>query len=185
MELVENGRTARGKCDILQEMVQAKSLSVSRFIPFLALPALYVFLVTFTMIQSTGVPGGTYYRIFGVNPMAAAVGMVSEGALFFGILIVWGTFWWFYVGWIGRKSWEGSVSRLSSALGAVLSLLSALAGVGLTHSIPGSDDSALQAGAIVQYACVGLLCLSAVGAAIYSTIAVLRQFKSPTHPRHP
>jgi hypothetical protein len=159
-------------------MVQEKSLSVSRFILFLPLPSIYVFLVTFTMIQSTKVPGGTYYRIFGVNPIAAAVGMVSEGALFFGVLLVWGTFWWFYIGWIGRKSWEGSVSRPSSALGAVLSLLSALAGVGLAHSVPGSDASALQAGAIVQYACVGLLCLSAVAVAIYSTIAVLRRNKT-------
>jgi hypothetical protein len=130
------------------------------------------------MIQSTKVPGGTYYRIFGVNPIAAAVGMVSEGALFFGVLLVFGTFWWFYIGWIGRKSWEGSVSRPSSALGAVLSLLSALAGVGLTHSIPGNDASALQVGAVVQYAFVGLLCLGAVAAAIYSTIALVRRNKT-------
>ena len=159
-------------------MLEEKSLSVSRFIPVLALLGIYVFLVTFTMIQSTRVPGGTYYRIFGVNPMAIVVGMVSEGLLFFGVLLVFGTFWWFYIGWIGRKSSEGSVSRFSSALGAVLSLISALAGVGITHSILSSDASAIRLGAIVQYACVGLLCLGAVLAAIDSTVAVVRRNKT-------
>jgi hypothetical protein len=163
---------------MLQKMLEEKSVSVNRLIPGLALPGVYVFLVTFTMIQSTRVPGGTYYRIFGVNPMAIAVGMVSEGALFFGVLLVFGTFWWFYIGWIGRKSCEGIVSRFSSALGAVLSLLSALAGVGITHSILSSDASSLRLGAIVQYASVGLLCLGAVVAAIDSTIAVVRRSKT-------
>jgi hypothetical protein len=175
---VENGQMLLGKCAILQKMLREKGHSVSRFIPVLALPGIYLFLVTFTIIQSIGVPGGTYYRIFGVNPIAIVVGMVSEGALFFGVLSVFGTFWWFYIGWIGWKSWEGSVSRFSSALGAVLSLLSALAGVGMTRYILSSDASALRLGATVQYACVGLVCLGAVVAAIYSTVAAFRRNKT-------
>lgn len=159
-------------------MLQERSLSVSRFIPFLILPGIYVFLVAFTVIQSTKVPGGTYFRIFGVDPVAIPVGMVSEGALFFGVLLVFGTFWWFYIGWIARKSWEGSVSRFSSALGAVLSLFSALTGVTITHSILSSDASTLQVGAIVRYACIGLLCLGEMVAAIYSTIAVVQRNKT-------
>jgi hypothetical protein len=158
-------------------MALLKGASASRYISLLSLPSLYVLLVVFTMIQSTRVPGGTYYRIFGVNPAALAVGMVSEGLLFFGVLLVFGTFWWFYIGYIGRKSWEGSGSRLSDALGAVVSLFSAWVGFGITQDTFRSDDGAVQLGAIIQYACVGLLCLAAMAAAICSTIAVFRRNK--------
>jgi hypothetical protein len=109
-------------------MALLKSASPGRYVWLVSLPSLYVLLVVFTMIQLTRVAGGTYYRIFGVNPVAIAVGMVSEGPLFFGVLLVFGTLCWFYIGYISRKSWERSGSRLSSALGVVVSLLTAWAG---------------------------------------------------------
>lgn len=158
-------------------MVQTKGASVGRYIPLLLLPGLYVLLVTFTMLQSARVAGGTYYRILGVNPAAAAVGMASDGGLFYGFLLVFGTFWWFYIGYIGWKSWDGSVSRLSSALGAIISLVSVALGMGLTQDTFRHDDITLSVGAVIQYASVGVLCLGALAATISSMIAVFRRNK--------
>ncbi len=140
---------------------------IRRYIPLLLLPGLYVLLAAFTMFQSVRVAGGTYHRIFGVNPVAAVVGMVSEGGWFYGFLLVFGTLWWFCIGYVGWKSWEGSVSRPSSALGVLISLLSVALGVGLTQETLGHDDAALSAGAIIQYVSVGVLCLGALAAASF------------------
>jgi len=46
-----------------------KRFSVTSHLALAGLPALNLLLVAFTMI----VPGGAYYRIFGVDPLAAAV----------------------------------------------------------------------------------------------------------------
>lgn len=159
-------------------MALLKGVSPIRYISLLPLPSLYVLLVGFTMIQSTRIAGGTYYRILGLNPIAAAVGMFSDGLLFYGVLLIFGTLWWFYIGYIGRRSWEGSVSRLGSAFGGFVSLFSAALGVGMTDVTFRGDDSALQVGPLTQYAGVGMLCLGAIVVTIYSTIAVFRRNKT-------
>jgi hypothetical protein len=158
-------------------MASQSSPSHGHYAWLVSLPSLYVLLVVFTMIQSARVDGGTYYRIFGVNPVAMAVGMVSEGPLFFSVLFVFGTFWWFYIGQIGRKSLEGHGTRSSSAFGAVVSTLTAFFGIGLTQSTFSTENGALRVGAILQYACVGTLCLGAIATAVLSTISVFRRNK--------
>jgi len=98
------------------------------------------------------------------------VGMISEGILFYGVLLVFGTLWWFYIGFVGRKSWDGNVSRLSSALGVLVSGCSATICILMTKDAFYQDRDAgtLSLGAIFQYAGLGMLCLGAIAVAIYS-----------------
>jgi hypothetical protein len=155
----------------------ASSASVGRYIPLLVLPSLYALLIAFTILQSTKVAGGTYYRIFGVNPIAAVVGMTSEGGMFYAFLVGFGILLWFYIGYVGWKSWEGSLSRPSSVLGAFISLMSVVCAVGLTRDTFTHEETAMSAGAVIQYAGAGVLCLGALAATLSSTIAVFRRNK--------
>jgi hypothetical protein len=164
-------------------MAQARSASVRRSVPLFVLPSLYALLVAFAIVQSARVAGGTYYRIFGVNPIAAFVGMASGDGFFYAFLLIFGILWWFYIGYVGWKSWRGSLSRPSSALGALISLISVAFAVGLTQDTFRHDDTALSAGAVIQYAGVGVLCLGALAATLSSTIAVLRRNKKSAEGR--
>jgi hypothetical protein len=81
-----------------------------RKLPLVVLPTLYLLLVVLTMVLSATLPGGAYYRMLGVNPLAAMIGMVSEGGVFYGALFLFGTAWWFFIGAIGWSSRSGTVS---------------------------------------------------------------------------
>jgi len=152
-----------------------KGDSPSRYILLLPLPSLYILLVVFTMIQSTKVDGGTYYRILGVNPILFVVGMVSDGTLFYAFLLVFGTFWWSCIGFIGRKSWDGNASRISGALGVFVAVCTGAIGILMTKDVFYQDQDAgtLSLGAIFQYAGVGMLCLGAIVVAIYAAKTAL------------
>ena len=164
-------------CGTLRKMAQARSASVRRYIPLFVLPSLYALLVAFTIVQSARVAGGTYYRIFGVNPIAPFAGMASGDGFFYASLLAFGTLWWFYIGYVGWKSWEGSLSRPSSVLGAFISLMSVVCAVGLTRDTFTHEETAMSAGAVIQYAGAGVLCLGALAATLSSTIAVFRRNK--------
>jgi hypothetical protein len=153
-------------------MHQDKSRSIWRFIPYLALPGLYVFIVVFTLLQSMREPDGPFYRLVGVNPLAVMAGMASD-AMMYGFL-GWGIVWWFGIAWIWKASREGRVSKISIGLGCVLSLASALSAVVGTYASQRSDIHALSPDDTVQYICIGLFCLAAVAAATEITIALFR-----------
>jgi hypothetical protein len=140
----------------------------------------YLLLIVLTMVLSATPPGGAYYRMLGVNPLAAMIGMASEGAPFYGVLFLLGTAWWFFIGAIGWSSKSGTMSRPIAALGALLSVFSALAGIGMT-TVAMRQDHEFSLGAVLQYACVGLLCLGALIVTIYSakTAFGLRRPQSP------
>jgi hypothetical protein len=147
--------------------------SANSYLPLAALPALYLLLIAFTVLVSLNVPGGAYYRIFGVDPVAAAVGMVYEGAEFYAVLFLVGTAWWLFIGTIGWKSRNRNISRTGAVLGALLSLVSALIGVAMTKDVFHQDlnEGALSLAAIFQYMGVGMLCLGALVVAIYAAMA--------------
>ena len=171
-------RLRRATCGTLINM--ASSASVGRYIPLLVLPSLYALLIAFTILQSTKVAGGTYYRIFGVNPIAAVVGMTSEGGMFYAFLVGFGILLWFYIGYVCWKSWRGNLSLPSSALGAFISLISVMFAVELTRETFRHDDTTSSTGAVIQYASVGVLCLGALAAALSSTMGVFRRKKTPS-----
>jgi hypothetical protein len=162
------------------ELVPEKRFSITPYLPLVTLPAFYVLLVVFTMLVSVNVPGGAYYRIFGVDPLAAAVGMVYEGAGFYTVLFLSGTVWWFFIGTIGWKSRNRNISRPASILGTLLSLLSVLIGIAMTKDAFHHDlnGGALSLAAIFQYAGVGILCLGAFVVTIYAVAAAFGHAKS-------
>jgi hypothetical protein len=143
------------------------------------LPGLHLSLIIFTMFVSAYVPGGAYYRIFGVDPVGVGVGMVSEGAIFYATLLLCGTAWWFFVGAIGWKSAAGGLSRPFAGMGALLSVFTLVTGIALTKDVVSQDirDGVLSLSAIVQYACVGLLCFGALIVTFYSTMAAFGRTK--------
>jgi hypothetical protein len=161
-------------------MMEEQKPFIHSYLSLAALPGLNLFLVVLTILVSTSVPGGTYYRIFGVDPVAGAVGMVDEGVLFFSVLLLVGTGWWFFIGYIGWKSRKGMLSRPIAALGAMLSLFSALTRIMATKQTVLQDlrDAKMSVGALCQYACVGLLCLGALVVTIYSASAALGRRKT-------
>jgi hypothetical protein len=138
------------------------------FVVFFAVPALYLLLVVFTMYVSSQVPGGAYYRIFGVAPLAAVIGMVHEGANFYVALLLFGTAWWVLVAYCGWKSKESGMVAAASAL---MSLVSVVMAAVMTKSPFYQDmrEGLLSVSAVFQYVGVGVLCLGALTIAIYST----------------
>jgi hypothetical protein len=161
-------------------MANEKRYSITPYLPLVALPALHALLVAFTMLVSLSVPGGAYYRIFGVDPLAAAVGMVYEGAVFYAVLLLAGTAWWFFIGMIGWKSINRNMGRPVAIIGALLSLLSSLVGITMTKDVLYQDlhRGLLSLTAIFQYAGVGMLCLGAFVVTIYAVIAAFGYTKT-------
>jgi hypothetical protein len=147
-------------------------------IPLLILPALYLTLATFTMLQSNEIPGGSYFRIFGVNPLAAIVGMATEGAAFYAAVFGFGALWWYYIGFVGWKSFRGTLSRMSSGFGAFIAAATAIIGAGLTRETIAQDQARLTAGAIFQYAIIAVLFVGAIAAAVSGAIATFRRSRA-------
>jgi hypothetical protein len=153
-------------------MQQKQARSIWRFIPYLTLPGLYVFIVVFTVLQSFREPGGTFFRLVGINPLAVMAAIVSESMVY--EFLGGGIVWWFGIAWIWKASREGRVSSLSIGLGCVLSLASALSAVVGTYSSLSSEMHALSPVGVIQYVCIGLFCLGTVAAAGEITIALFR-----------
>jgi hypothetical protein len=159
-------------------MTRAKTLARSLPLLLVILPAVHVFLVVLTIMLSSKTSGGAYYRIFGVDPLAAVLMVVYDDTtlVVVGVLLVVGTAWWYFIGRIGWESSKGRISRLSSALGAVLALFFGVMGIAMSKDVFYQDlrDGALTGGAILQYVCVGTICVGAFVTACYSTRAALR-----------
>jgi hypothetical protein len=154
-------------------------LGRSRFL-LAVLPAIYSLLALFTILISTTAPGGAYYRIIGVNPLAAMVGMVSEGALFYAALLIFGPAWWFFIGAIGATSRRGGIRRPIAGLGALLSLAFAFGATAMTKSALDEDlrGAGMSAVAVIQYALVGALIWGALVVTFQSTKAAVARGRS-------
>jgi len=161
-------------------MTLGKRIAFPTYVALLALPSIHVFLVVLTMIVSIGTPGGAYYRIFGVNPVAGAVGMITEGPVFFVALFVCGTAWWYFIGLIAWKSRRGRITPISAGLGAVLALFSGAVGASASRDALYQDlhDRVLSVGPIFQYACIALICTGSFVTAYYAATAALRKNKA-------
>jgi hypothetical protein len=123
------------------------------FVVFFAVPALYLLLVVFTMYVSSQVPGGAYYRIFGVAPLAAVIG----------------TAWWVLVAYCGWKSKESGMVAAASALMSLVSVVVMAAVMTKSPFYQDMREGLLSVSAVFQYVGVGVLCLGALTIAIYST----------------
>jgi hypothetical protein len=146
------------------------------YLPLFVLPAVHIFLVALTTILSRMTPGGAYYRILGVDFVAAPIMMVFDNApIIVGVLLIVGTALWYFIGWIGWESSKGKISRLSAAVGGLFALFFGAIGALATKEILYEDllRGSPSVGAILQYACVGVLCLGAFVVTIYSAIAAL------------
>ena len=166
-------------------MPRAISLSTAPALPLVVLPTIHVILVALSMFLSINIPGGAYYRIFGVDPFSAMFMMVYDGTLAVIVFIlILGTAWWYFIGRIGWESSQGRMSRLGAGLGALLTLFFGVIGVALSKGVVYEDihDGALSAGAILQYVLAGLLCLGAFVAAGYSAKHALRGKKAGASP---
>lgn len=141
---------------------------------FLIMPAIYVGTVVVTYALSIGTPGGAYYRIFGLDPLAAIIGMAHDGvAMIIAVFLLTGTPWWFFLGW---STFGGE----RPVLGGVLALFTSYIVVSATIDPLKQDihNGSLSAAVMFQYSLTSLLCLGALTSAIYGL--VLRKFL-PSH----
>ncbi len=150
--------------------------------PLFILPGLHFFLVILSMILSINTPGGTYFRMLGADPVVAAAMMVYDGM---GVIVVglllFGTGWWFFIGWIGWASVKRRIGRLVSVLCVLFAAFFGVVGIGLSIETLRSDDFRSlipMAGAILQYVCVALLCAGVFVSAGFALVAVMRENKS-------
>ena len=147
---------------------------VVKYLPIAVLPSIHLLLVVFTMTVSATQAGGAYYRIFGVDPLAASVGMVYEGPIFYATLLIFGTAWWWFVAYCGWKTKDRGGWAVLSVL---VSLLSVSVVVALTVA-PLRED-ALSVAALLQYLGVGTLCLGTLIIGASSAKAVLVRRREP------
>jgi hypothetical protein len=144
--------------------------------PFLALPGLYLCCILVTALLSIRMPGGAYYRVFGICPPVAALGMVFDNAaLIIGAFVVVGTPWWYLVGRIGGSGLGRQPSLVSPLAGAAIAIFTCFVSTSISFGVFKEDmqEHDMDAGAIVQYALIFLLCLGALAAALYSLAATL------------
>jgi hypothetical protein len=123
-------------------------------------------------------PGAAWYRILGIDPFCVIfMWSVTGNVGLFVVFAVLGTGWWYFIGRIGWASKERKISRVGSALGAVLVSFTAYFETGMSGVIVRQDlrDGGLSTAVILQYVFVGLLCLGAWLSAICSFVAVLRR----------
>jgi hypothetical protein len=136
-------------------------------------------LVVLTILLSLKTAGGTYFRIFGLDPLAAAFMMADEGVALPVVeaLLILGTAWWYFIGRIGWASNRGKLSRVGSALGAILVLFFIVVGFLLAKQTFYSDfnNGQLSAGALIQYYFVAAILVGGLISAIYSMRATFRQ----------
>ena len=140
----------------------------------LIMPAIYVGTIAVTYTLSIGAPGGAYYRIFGLDPLAAMFGMVYDNAaIIIGVFLLTGTPWWYFVGWFtfgGERPVFGGVLAVFTFFVAVIATIDPLK--------QDVHDGLLSSAVIFQYSLTALLCLGALTSAVYSL--VVRDFL-PSH----
>ena len=139
----------------------------------LLLPGLYAATVLLTFALSLRTPGGAYYRIIAINPLAALfMWRVQTDVPLTAVFLVTGVPGWYLVGRIGSQGIRRSASRLRLGVGALFCVLLLLLGSSVTLGILNQDarDNYLTHGVILQYALVAALL---VGAAISAGCAAL------------
>jgi hypothetical protein len=142
----------------------------------IALPVLYLLVLMLTAALSPFKPGGTFYRIIGVDPLGGAFMIVSDNAaVIIAVFAITGTPWWYVVGWVGWEPNGSGVSRLRSGLGAALALFTCWVSASMTVDVIRGDgrDRALTGVVILQYSLVALLCLGALASTISALINTL------------
>ena len=142
--------------------------------PLTILPSIYVVVIVLTAMLSVDTPGGTFYRIVGINPVAGVSMMVCHNVpIIVGIFLVSGTPWWYLVGRIGWESRKRKISRLSLGLGAVLTLFTGWVATSVTADILKQDihGGFVTGPVILQYMFVAFLCVGALLSTICAVIA--------------
>jgi hypothetical protein len=141
------------------------------------MPVIHILLVLFTMMISSKTPEGAYYRIEGIDPVGMAVGMIFDGATFWGALLVIGTGWWYFIGKIGYDSHSGRINRFVAPLGALLALFSGATCLSLTTGSVLQDlrDHNLPIWGVLQYACAVPFCVGAFITTVYAMMAFFRK----------
>lgn len=146
---------------------------------YFILPGIYLSLILLTAALSAKTPGGTYYRIWGICPPVASLGMIFENAtvLVVAFLLI-GTPWWYWVGRIGWDSYGRRRGGSEATRGAIFALFTCLVSTAMTLGVYKSDirDGAFKSAAIAQYWMVSLLCLGA----FLSGLLALRAALTPT-----
>jgi hypothetical protein len=144
----------------------------------LLLPGLYAATVLLTFALSLDTPGGAYYRIIAVNPLAALfMWRVQNDIALTAVFLVIGLPWWYLVGRIGSEGTRRSYSRLRLGLGALFCASILLLGSSVTIDTLKQDarDNFVTGAVMLQYALVAALC---VGAGISTLCAVIGAFES-------
>lgn len=161
-------------------MISTKNDSQWFSLSLIVLPSIHVILVAVTILLSLKTAGGAYYRLVGVDPLAAVFMMADEGVALsvVGAILIFGTAWWYFIGRIGCR--RGKLSRVGSALGAILALFFGVIGFLISKQTFLSDfnNGQLSAGALFQYFCVAAILAGAFISAIYSTKATFRKKSS-------
>ena len=133
---------------------------------FLIMPAIYVGTIAVTYTLSIGTPGGAYYRIFGLDPLAAIFGMVYDNAaIIIGVFLLTGTPWWYFV---GRLTLAGK----RRVFGGLLALFTFLIVISATLDPLKQDlhNGVLSSAVMFQYSLTALLCLGALTSAVYGLV---------------
>jgi hypothetical protein len=143
---------------------------------YLILPGIYVATIFLTAALSLGTPGGAYYRIWGICPPVASLGMVVDNdAVIVGAFLLLGTPWWYLVGRIGRDGHERRRGLLRPTVGAVIALFTCFISSAMTLDPVREDirDNALKSAAIAQYSLVALLCVGALLGILFAVVAAV------------
>jgi hypothetical protein len=143
---------------------------------YFILPGIYVATIVLTTTLSAKTPGGAYYRIFGICPAVASLGMVFDNAVVLvGAFLLVGTPWWYLVGRIGWDSYDRRHGVLPPTVGAVFALFTCFISTAMTVGAYRGDihDGAFRNAAIAQYWLVSLLCLGALVSMLFALWAAL------------
>jgi hypothetical protein len=142
----------------------------------LVLPGVYVGTILLTTVLSIGTPGGAYYRVFGVCPLVASIGMVYDStSVIVGAFLVVGTPWWYLVGRIGLSGYRRARGPLSAAVGVAIAGFTCFVTGSMTSGVFKQDirDSAVKGWVIAQYWLVALLCFGALVSGVFSLVAAV------------
>ena len=141
---------------------------------YLILPGIYVATIVLTAALSANTPGGAYYRIFGICPPVASLGMVFDNAVVLvGAFLLVGTPWWYLVGRIGWDSYDRRHGVLASLGGAAIALFTCFVSSGMSRDVF-RHDGPFTTAMIAQYWLVALLCLGSLISMLFALGAAFR-----------
>ena len=135
-----------------------------------------MFAILLATALSPSTPGGAYYRILGLCPLVASIGMVVDNdAVIVGAFLLLGTPWWYLVGRIGWDSHERGHGLLRPIVGAAIAVFTCFISTAMTVDQLKSDihDNALKSAALAQYSLVALLCVGALLSALSALMAAV------------